>query len=349
MSIFVDFMKSYKNFNLTVQFETSEEILALLGASGSGKSLTLKCIAGIEKPDKGQIIVNGKTLFDSKNKINLPPQKRKVGFMFQNYALFPNMNVLENITSVVNKKHTDIDSIFKTLDIENIKELMPRQISGGQQQRVALARILAASPDIFMLDEPFSALDSHLRWNLEHELSGILRGQKKSTIYVSHDSEEAYRFSDKVAIIHKGSIVDFGEKKNVYRNPKTLPSALITGFKNISRIEKISDFKLKALDWGVEILSEKLVENDSKYIALDSKKIEFLDRKSARQNIFPITICKTIEQSQNMQILISIKEDENSFNKENTKSSVLQLETKTADLSELKYVYFPFNSMIFLK
>ena len=159
MSIYVNIKKSYGNFKLNVEFEADNEILALLGASGCGKSITLKCIAGIEKPDEGQIILDGKTLFDSNKKINLSPQKRNIGLLFQNYALFPNMTVEENIAIVIKKakniKQKIISDLILMFHLEGLEKHFPPQLSGGQQQRVAIARILASEPNILMLDKQF--------------------------------------------------------------------------------------------------------------------------------------------------------------------------------------------------
>ncbi|MDF2632452.1 MAG: ABC-type sulfate/molybdate transport system, ATPase component, partial [Caproiciproducens sp.] len=178
MSISVDITKTLGNFRLNVKFEAQDEILALLGASGSGKSMTLKCIAGVEKPDAGRIVLGGRVLFDSEQKINLSPQKRKTGYLFQHYALFPNMTVEENIAAGIcapkREKGEKIQEKIKAFYLNGLEKHYPSQISGGQQQRVALARILASEPEILMLDEPFSALDSYLRWQMEQEMSGVL-------------------------------------------------------------------------------------------------------------------------------------------------------------------------------
>ena len=195
-------------------------VIALLGSSGCGKTLTLKCIAGIEKPDKGKIIINEQIVFDSEKKINLPPQERKTGYMFQNYALFPTMTVFNNISCVIKKpkdqKKLIIDEIIKSFQLENISNLYPRQISGGQQQRVALARILVSQPEIILLDEPFSALDTNLKQSIEAEIAAVLQKFKGSAVIVTHDSGEAYRLSDQVAIMSKGEVQCIGPKQDIF-------------------------------------------------------------------------------------------------------------------------------------
>lgn len=309
MSIYVDIEKEYRGFRLSVKFDIKENVLSLLGASGSGKSLTLKCIAGIEKPDSGQIILNGVTVFDSAKNINLPPQKRRVGFLFQNYSLFPNMSVRDNIGYVSKKPKKERDELIgellQSLHLEPIANSYPRQISGGQQQRVAMARILASEPAVFLLDEPFSALDSHLRWSMERDLSGILKEQGKSAVFVSHDYDEAYRVCDRVAVIHQGVIVDMGDKNAVFHHPQTLSSALITGCKNISRAEKAAPFSVAAPDWGVNLRTDREVTDGVKHVGVHSHSLQFSNGSNRLDNQFSCRIQQVIEDPHKNQLLLS--------------------------------------------
>ena len=212
MSIYVDIEKDFGSFRLKAKFEAGNETLALLGASGCGKSMTLRCIAGIVTPDRGKIILDGVTLFDSEKKINLPPQKRHTGLMFQNYALFPNMTVLQNIKAGAKREKDSkiredmIQSTLEQFDLKDFADRYPHQLSGGQQQRVALARILVSNPGILLLDEPFSALDSHLRFKLEQEVRRVIKQFGKTVLLVSHDRDEVYRMSDSIAIMDDGEI-----------------------------------------------------------------------------------------------------------------------------------------------
>lgn len=168
MGLYVDIEKKFPEFNLKVKFESKDGVLGLLGASGSGKSMTLKCIAGLETPDRGKIVLNEKIFYDSGKNINIPIKKRKVGFLFQNYALFPNMTVNQNIGFALDnisksEKGEIVREKINMMNLTGLSERFPSQLSGGQQQRVAIARALAINPEILLLDEPFSALDSHLR------------------------------------------------------------------------------------------------------------------------------------------------------------------------------------------
>ena len=193
MSLEVDIRKKLHGFELDVSFTTEGcSRLGVLGPSGSGKSMTLKSIAGIVTPDEGRIVLNGRILFDSNKKINLPPQKRKVGYLFQSYALFPHMRIVDNIACGLhlNKKEAredpQIKRIVDMLHLNGLEERYPGQLSGGQQQRAALARILAFQPEIILLDEPLSALDEPLRVELQRQLSEILHSWQKEIILVTH-------------------------------------------------------------------------------------------------------------------------------------------------------------------
>ena len=273
MSIFVDIEKKLGSFFLKVKFEAGNETLALLGASGCGKSMTLKCIAGIEKPDKGRIVLDGITLFDSQKKINLSPQDRHVGLMFQHYALFPNMTVLQNIRAGAKREQNkearkrNLQQIMERFGLAELAEHYPHQLSGGQQQRVALARILVSDPHILLLDEPFSALDSHLRFRLEQEVRNVIRGFGKTVLLVSHDRDEVYRMADRIAMMNHGIVEVCGEKNAVFAAPVTQTAAILTGCKNISAIERIGQNRIYATDWGVELSVKGIAEN-TRYVGI---------------------------------------------------------------------------------
>ena len=211
MALLVDIEKRLGDFRLDVKLEVGNEVLGLVGNSGCGKSLTLRCIAGIEKPDRGRIVLDGVTLFDSEKHINLTPQKRHTGLMFQNYALFPNMTVRQNIRSgTLRDKQTEqerdrkVSDIMDSFGLSALAQHFPSQLSGGQQQRTALARILVSEPRILMLDEPFSALDSELKFRMEKEVREVIDRFGKTTLLVSHDRGEAYRLCSRIAMVHEG-------------------------------------------------------------------------------------------------------------------------------------------------
>jgi len=253
-----DIEKNLKGFSLNVHIETKSGVTGLIGASGSGKSMTLRCIAGVSKPDRGHIELNGKVLFDSAQKINLPPQKRNTGFLFQDYALFPNMTVLHNIMTGVKEKNrrtrqAAAEALAQTFHLYPHLDKYPHQLSGGEKQRCALARIVAGSPDILMLDEPFTALDSHLRWELEMELAALFKSFPHPVLYVSHNRDEVYRLCGDIAVMNRGKSEIAGDKWALFKNPVTVQAARLTGCKNIAAVQTHgAGTRMAVPEWGVE-------------------------------------------------------------------------------------------------
>ncbi len=266
-SLKVNIQKKLKEFELDVDFELKNNRLGILGPSGCGKSMTLKSIAGIVDPDKGVVsLTTGEETiyFDSNRKINLKPQKRNVGYLFQNYALFPNMTVEENVACGLSKDDDKkiVQDMIKRFHLEGLEKRYPRQLSGGQQQRVALARILAYGPDVILLDEPFSALDTFLKEQLRIELINLLKDFDGFSILVTHDRDEAFQFCDELIILDDGKIIAKGDTYEIFENPGNVQVARLTGCKNISRIEVIDDYHVKSLDWGIIFeVAEKISPN----------------------------------------------------------------------------------------
>ena len=270
MSLFVNIEKTLGNFRLDVRFETEDGVLALLGASGCGKSMTLKCIAGIERPDRGRIVLDGATLFDSEAHINLTPQKRKVGYLFQQYALFPNMTVEENIAAGVRDRRrvsAVVSDMMQSMHLTGTEKLHPHQLSGGQQQRVALARILVNEPNALLLDEPFSALDSHLRFQMEQEVREVIQSFGKTVLLVSHNRDEAFRLSDHIAIMYNGVIQTQDTKEQLFENPRTRNGAVLTGCKNISAVKRLDGRRVRALEWNMDFTADAWVDG-AEYIGI---------------------------------------------------------------------------------
>ena len=263
----VDIQKELKEFDLEVDFELRKGRLGILGPSGCGKSMTLKSIAGIVNPDKGVVSLRTDeetVYFDSSKKINLKPQKRNVGYLFQNYALFPNMTVEENIAIGISKgdEEKSVSEMIKRFHLEGLEKRYPRQLSGGQQQRVALARILAYGPDVILLDEPFSAMDTFLKEQLRIELANLLKGFDGFSIMVTHDRDEAFQFCDELIVLDKGKIIAKGDTYEIFENPRKVQVARLTGCKNISKVEIIDDYHLRSSDWGFTFeVSEKITPN----------------------------------------------------------------------------------------
>jgi molybdate transport system ATP-binding protein len=278
VSLRVNIKKKLGKFTLDVKFEAGEGILALLGASGTGKSMTLKCIAGIETPDEGRIELGARVLFDSEKKINLPTRERKVGYLFQHYALFPNMTALENVMAAAKgsraEKRAAAEARLERMYLLDSQNKYPGQLSGGQQQRVALARMLVGDPEVIMLDEPLSALDSYLKWQLEMELVDIFRGFDKPVVYVTHNRNEVFRVSDEVCVLDSGKNEDVIPTRDMFLSPRTFAAALISGCKNYSHAHKTGEYSVFADDWNEELITGAPVPDGIKYIGVRSHSIK---------------------------------------------------------------------------
>ena len=272
MSLEVDIHKKFKGFELHNAFTAGQETLGLLGASGCGKSLTMRSIAGIEKPDSGKIVVNGTVFFDrapgKKPKVDLAPQERKTALLFQNYMLFPNLTVAQNVAAGIGRSTSpaDRDAIvsaeLKRFGLEGFDKRYPAQLSGGQQQRVALARMLAARPGILMLDEPFSALDAHLKSVLEQNLVSLFDAFDGTILYVSHDIDEALRFCDRIAVIESGHIMEIGTGDDLVNNPQSQAGIKLSGCKNATKAEYVDDAHVRLPKWGIVCAAAKKVDRD---------------------------------------------------------------------------------------
>ena len=252
MNLTVDIEKRIGSFQLRSSFSVEGERFALLGASGCGKTMTLKCIAGIEKPDRGRIVMGDRVLFDSEKKVNLPARDRKVGYLFQNYALFPNMTVRKNITCAAEDKGY-AEHLIERFCLTEVADQYPAELSGGQSQRTALARMLSVRPEAILLDEPFSALDNYMRTRMEHEILDILEEFSGPSVLVTHDRNEAYRLADRIGVMEEGAIVEIQGKQEFFDQPRTVAAARLTGCKNISRLEQREDGSFYAVDWGIPI------------------------------------------------------------------------------------------------
>lgn len=259
MSLEVQIEKRLGGFALSADFSVSGGVTGLLGASGSGKSMALKCVAGIERPDRGRIVLDGVTLFDSEKRIDLPPQKRKVGYLFQSYALFPNMTVRQNILCGLKgepdraRREHRLSEALRLFRLEALAQRRPAQLSGGQAQRAALARILVSRPRLLMLDEPFSALDAHLREQLQLELRDTLAEYGGAVLLVTHSRDEAYRLCDRLTIVEQGHYGPVRDTRETFADPASIAAARITGCKNITAAERVDAHTLFAPAWGVRL------------------------------------------------------------------------------------------------
>ncbi|GAB4131408.1 MAG: hypothetical protein Fur0046_00350 [Cyanobacteria bacterium J069] len=306
----VDIQARLSNFALDLAFAAQTETVGLLGASGSGKSLTLRCIAGIATPDQGRIVLNGRTLFDAKRGINVPSHRRKVGLVFQNYALFPHMTVAQNIAFGLRQLPPQLRSqrVKEQLALVQLAELgdrYPHQLSGGQQQRVALARALATNPDILLLDEPFSALDTHLRSELEKQLSKTLANYSGTTLFVTHNLEEAYRLCQRLLVLEAGKLIATGSKQTVFDHPQTQAVARLTGCKNYTRIQAQGTRQLQALDWNCTLETIEPITPAHTHLGIRAHHIRF-PHPPHPPNTFPGWLAWTSETPHRMTLLLKL-------------------------------------------
>lgn len=294
MQLVVDIQKQFPGFQLKTAFEADGRTLGLLGGSGSGKSMTLKCIAGIITPDKGYIALNGTVLFDSRKGINVPPQKRHVGYLFQNYALFPNMTVEQNIRCgkrTVTK--TEMRDILERFYLNGLGKRYPSQISGGQQQRVALARMLLSDPSVILLDEPFSALDAYLRGEMEREVKNLLDHFEGPSLLVSHNRDEIYRLCDRIAVYHNGQLDVIGEKKQVFAHPLTRTAAVLTGCRNVLEASPAGEHSLWINGWNIQLKTTLPVNRQSQAVGIRAHYFTCVDTDG--ENVIPCQVNSVVE------------------------------------------------------
>jgi len=265
-------LKSYREefyLNVSTKLEKNE-LVAIFGKSGSGKTTILRILSGLETPDEGFIKVNNDYWFESKKRINLPPQKRKIGYLFQDYALFPNMTVEENIKFAMKEKDEDFfNKLIQITQLESIKTQNIQTLSGGQKQRVALARAVARKPDILLLDEPLSALDFETRQKLQDEILKIHREFGLTTILVSHDYSEVFKMADRVLLIENGKIKKSGKPEDIFIQEKISGKFKITG--EILKVEKEDMVFVLTVLTGNNILKVVATEEEAKNLKIGDK------------------------------------------------------------------------------
>lgn len=310
--LLVDIDKQLANFTLKTAFSVQQETVGLLGGSGSGKSMTLRCIAGVETPSQGRIIVNGQTIFDSEKGINIPSHHRKVSLVFQNYALFPHMTVFQNIAFGLQHLSQEMRSQrvhqqLALLQLEGLGDRYPHQLSGGQQQRVALARALATEPEVLLLDEPFSALDTYLRAQVERQLVETLSTYSGVTLFVTHNLEEAYRVCEKLMVMSGGKAIAFDSKHQIFERPQTLRVAQLTGCKNFSRATVVNSNAIAALDWGVTLQVVEMIADDLANVGIRAHQVSIMPHPDANlDNTFPCWLASTSETPHRMTLFLKL-------------------------------------------
>ncbi|MEJ1930947.1 sulfate/molybdate ABC transporter ATP-binding protein [Nostoc sp. NIES-2111] len=310
MQLLVDIHKQLASYPLEVKFNLEGRVLGILGGSGSGKSMTLRCIAGLETPKRGRIVVNGRVLFDSSKRINLPIRLRRVGIVFQNYALFPHLTVAENITyglqnlSSAERQHRLAEQITK-LQLSGLENRYPHHLSGGQQQRVALARALAVEPEVLLLDEPFSALDTHLRHQLQEQLIETLSSYQGVTLFVTHNLEEAYEICEQLLVISQGQAIAYDKKQSIFERPATYTVAQLTGCKNFSQAKVISPTQIEAIDWGCTLKVIEPIPESLAYVGIRAHHLAITTDPNP-ENTFPCWLAHTRETPHRMTLYLKL-------------------------------------------
>jgi len=311
MALEVDIAKTLSEFTLQATFTAGKAPLSILGASGAGKTMLLRCIAGLATPDRGRMALDGEVFFDSERRVNLPAQERRLGLLFQHYALFPHRTVEENVAFGLagkppGEKRGRVARLLARTHCAGLEQRFPRELSGGEQQRVALARALAIEPRALLLDEPLAALDTHLRSQIEALLQETIASGERPTLLVTHNMEEAYRLGAELMVLSRGRVAAMGPKEEVFRHPPSREVAQLTGCKNLSRARAISKNEVEALDWGCRLRLEQKMEPAPEFVGIRAHHIDYVEAgggvedtdsrgQAPNDNVFPCWLVRTSE------------------------------------------------------
>lgn len=302
--------KALENFTLQVAFGTGSGTVGLLGASGSGKSMTLRMIAGVSTPDRGRIALNGRVLFDSTLKRNLPAASRRIGVVFQDYALFPHLTVAENVgfglsALPASEQRARVAGQLESMHISELADRFPREISGGQRQRVAIARCMAIEPDALLLDEPFAALDPHLRRQTEEQLRETLSNFNGAVVFVTHDMEEAFRFCTDLLVLDRGRVIARGPKHDLFERPASVAAARLTGCKNVVSARRVACDRIAVEAWSCQLASAPKVPEGLTHVGFRSHQIVFQPGADC-ENTFPCWLVSTSEAPHEMTLYLRL-------------------------------------------
>jgi molybdate transport system permease protein len=310
--------KGLERFRLQVQLHAGRGAVGILGASGAGKSMTLRLIAGVAEPDGGRIVLNGRVLYDSATGQNVRCALRKIGIVFQDYALFPHMTVGENVGFGLGalsrmERHRVIAQHLQRMHIPELADRYPEEISGGQRQRVAIARCMAIQPDVLLLDEPFAALDPHLRRQTEEQLRETLAEYSGAILFVTHDMEEAFRFCSDLVVLDAGQMIASGPKHEIFERPSSVVVARLTGCKNIVAARRADVQRIAVDAWQCELQTSSAVADTLTHVGIRSHQIAVAieggpaeDATSAQGNTFPCWLMGTSEAPHEMTLYLRL-------------------------------------------
>jgi molybdate transport system permease protein len=306
MALEIQIAKRLPDFTLDVSFTAGDAPLGILGPSGAGKTMLLRCVAGLERPDRGRVVLDHRVLLDTEQGIQVPARGRHLGMLFQHYALFPHCTVAQNIAFGLRhlppqEQRQRVSDLIEQAHVTGLEQRYPRELSGGEQQRVALARALAREPEALLLDEPLSALDTHLRSQMEAQLLETFAVYRRPTLLVTHNIEEAYRLGGRLLVLSRGRVVAFGAKEEIFRYPPSLEVARLTGCKNFSRVRPIGENLVEALDWGCTLRVAHRLPGPATYVGIRAHHIDFVEPSAtvgtnhARENVFPCRLVRSSE------------------------------------------------------
>jgi len=295
----VDLRKHYPGFELSAAFSARGGASGLLGASGSGKSMTLRCIAGLERADQGRVLLNGRVLLDTSNGIDLSPAKRRIGIVFQDYALFPHLTVRDNIGfSLHGQTEEEQDQRVahwsRLMQVDSLLNCRPGELSGGQRQRVALARALAMEPEALLLDEPLSALDPHLRRQMEEQLRRTLGSYGGVTLFVTHDRDEAFRFCQKLVVLSEGRVAADGPKSEIFARPQSLAVARLTGCKNFAPMRDAGPEQIHVEGWHCTLRVPGTLPEGAEYVGIRAHDLRLV-RTEGAENTFRCWLVASVD------------------------------------------------------
>lgn len=315
MPLELQIAKQLPEFALDVTLRADDDApLAILGPSGAGKTMLLRCIAGLEHPDRGRIALDGRVLFDSQRRIDMPARARRVGLLFQQFALFPHRTVAENLAFGLRhvpavERESRIAGVVRQTHIAGLDHRYPRELSGGEQQRVALARALAIDPEALMLDEPLSSLDTHLRSQIESQLQQTFSEYRRPSLLVTHSMEEAYRLCRRLVVLSRGRVAAFGDMEEIFRRPPNAEVARLTGCKNISRAKPAANGLIEAVDWGCRLRVAEREAAAPAYVGIRAHHIDFAEPSaSGAQNVFPCWLVRSSETPFRTTLFLSLRE-----------------------------------------
>jgi len=303
--------KNLPNYQLHIDLKTGQQPVGLLGASGAGKSITLRMIAGVARPDSGSIVLNGRTLYSSERGINLRPAQRRIGVVFQDYALFPHRTVAGNVTYSLfhlpqHEQQARVLELLTALQIAHLANRYPAQISGGERQRVAIARCLAMQPEALLFDEPFAALDPHLRRATEEQMRSTLRDYSGAVLFITHDMEEAFRFCSELVVLDRGQVIASGPRQALFDNPRSRVAAQLTGCKNIAAAEAIDDTHIQVAQWGCTLTKAHTTTTALQAVGYRSHHFR-LQQQAEGDNVFPCWLVETSEAPHEMTLYLRLQ------------------------------------------